>query len=197
MKGKASKERAVNGTIKEILLTILGVPLFYVIALGVIGIAIEWNTVAGGVMAVVVYGFGLYEGVKDLRSREAIEYSVWKVVRIFLMLLLVAAAVFGTISLILATVGWAKYEPEGASFYEFTMYYIQTSVDVLPGLELSETLGLKLPVEPEGAVAGLPVVVFRVLVIFGIVASLTMWWSARSRKKENGERPETHTTIGG
>ena len=184
MKDKDGEERAVDGTVKEILWTILGVPFFYGIALAVIGYAIEWHTVAGGAIAVVCYGFALFSGVKDLRSREAIEYSVWKAVRIFLLLLLVAAAVFGTVSLVLATVGWATYKPEGASFFEFTMYYIWTSVDVLPGLELSETLGLKLPVEPEGTIAGLPVVTFRALLIFWILASLKMWWSARGRKKE-------------
>ena len=146
----------VGRTVKEILGTIVGVAFLYMIALWPVSLLLEWNFAVGGVVAVVYYGFIVYFGIQDLRSPEAVRYSVLKALRIFLLLLLIVVTLFSVISLVLATYGWAKYEPEGASFYEFIEYYFWTCADVVPGLEVSETLGIKLPVEPKEPIAGLP-----------------------------------------
>ena len=49
-------------------------------------------------------------------------------------------------------------------------------------LEVSETLVLELPIEPKGTIAGMPIVVFRAIVIFGVVASVKMCFDARNMR---------------
>ena len=179
--------RNLGGMVKEIFLTIVGVGLCCGIAVATIDQLSQLHAVVGGLAALIWFGVALAMGVWDLRSVEARGYSVWKGLRIFLVMILMGAIVFGEISFLLATVGWAKYEPEGVSFSVFAEYYIMTLVDLLPGLEVSETLDIRLPVKPEGLVAGLLVLLFRAFVIFGVLASFRIWWIARGSKEENGE----------
>jgi len=187
MKVKASWVRNLGGMVKEIFLTILAVWFGCGFAVFIIDQGSQLHAVAGAVAALVISGLALAIGIRDLRSLEARGYSIWKGLRIFLLMILMGAVVFGEISFLLATVGWAKYEPEGVSFYVFAEYYIMTLVDLLPGLEVSETLDLRLPVKPDGLVAGLPVLLFRAFVIFGVLATFRIWWIARGSKEENGE----------
>ncbi len=184
MKVKASWVRNLVVIVKEIFWTILAVGLVCGGAVFIIEQGSQLHAVAGPIVAVVFLAIALWIGYRDLKSVDARGYSVWKGLRIFLLMILMGAVVFGEISFLLAMVGWAKYEPEGVSFYVFAEYYTMILLDLLPGLQVSETFDLRLPVEPNGLVAGVPVLLFRVWVIFGAIKSFMIWWSARDRKQE-------------
>jgi len=164
----------------------LGYILFFSFIFGVVGWtlieAAKLHVAAGVAVAIFWFIAACIAGSKEMRSVEARGYSVWKGLRIFLLILLVGVLVFGHISFVLEQVGWAKYEPEEVSFDPFFEYYVWVFVDMLPGLEVSETLNFKPPIEPVDSVAGLPVLLFRAFVIFGIIASFKIWWSNRFRR---------------
>lgn len=175
---------SISAGVKEILSTVLGLILAYSLALYLVAYLLTWNFVVGGLVAVLFYGYLIRSAIKQIRSPESAKYSILMASRIFLLLALIMVNLFSLISLVLATYGWAKYEPEGDELYIFFEYYFWTFLEVLPGLEVSETFGVKLPVEPRGLGAGLTVVVFRICMIFGIIGSFKVWWSARRKKKE-------------
>ena len=169
---------------------IVGLTLGYILLFSLIFGFVGWTLieaanlhVAAGV-AVAIFWFiaACIAGSKEMSSVEARGYSVWKGLRIFLLILLVGVLVFSHISFVLEQVGWAKYEPEGVSFDPFFVYYVWAFVDMLPGLEVSETLNFKPPIEPVDSVAGLPVLFFRIFVILGIIRAFQVWWSNRFKR---------------
>lgn len=170
--------RSVIDTAKEIAITFFGLFILYGFALFIIGEAYNRH-LALGVLATVAYGGAVYIGVKDFWSPEARQYSVYKGSRIFGLLVLLGAAVFGSLSLLLAKLGWATYATERVALASFNEYYIWVFLDLLPGLKVTQTLGVSPPVKPEGAVAGLPVVAFRAFVVYGLLKALRYWWANR------------------
>jgi hypothetical protein len=136
-----------------------------------------------GLLATLFYAFSLITGLRDLLSREASRFAVRKGLAIFVLLLLTGAAVFGALSLFLEVVGWAQYRSEAPrTFVSFHLYYLWLFLEILPILKITETLNLTAPVQPEGVVAGLPVIAFRVFVVYGLLRALKIWWSAREPK---------------
>ena len=168
-------------TTEEILWTVLGVPIGFALSLVLIGWAAHLHAAAGAAAALVFCVGTVVYGLWDMTSIQARKYPALQGLRIFLLIILVGAAVFGEISRDLAVVGWAKYEPEGGNFLEFTGYYIITFLDVIPGLDILGTLGIKQPFEPDGFVAGLPIVAYRALLIYGVFLTCKAWWDNRHK----------------
>lgn len=176
-----SKSEKVSNTAKEIVITIVSLPLFYMIPLVVMQKAHEKHWLFS-IAVTLIFGCAIFLGLKDLKSFEGRKFSFFKGMRIFFLLVLLTAIAFASLSFLLDRFGWAYYASEFPStLYSFNAYYIGVFFDLLPGIEVRETLGWTLPVKPEGFVAGLPVVVFRTLVIFGLLGSLKIWWSGWSQ----------------
>ena len=136
-----------------------------------------------GLGATLFYGFGLVAGLRDLLSREASRFAIRKGLAIFALLVLSTTAVFGAFSLFLEVVQWAQYSSEWPlTFASFHLYYLWLFLEMLPVLKITETLNLSAPVQPQGVVAGLPVIAFRVFVVYGLLRALKIWWSARGPK---------------
>ncbi len=132
------------------------------------------------VVAVLLGCSLLYMGAQDLTSGEAQHYPMRKGLAIFVLMVLIASAVFGAFSLSLARWEKACY---GGNFPEdlatFSGYYLWLFLDMIPALEITDTLGLTTPVEPTGLVAGMPVLSFRILVLYGLLRVFRVWWKSR------------------
>ena len=176
-----NKWKSVSDTGKEIAFTVVGLPLLYAFPVAVLQGAHDKHWLFGLALT-LFYGYAIFLGLKDLRSFEGMKYPLLKGIRIFLLLVLLAATVFGSLSLVLSRFGWATYASElPESLYRFSAFYIGIFCDLLPGLEVRETLNWTLPVEPKGFVSGSLVLTYRALVIFGLFGSLRIWWTQRSQ----------------
>jgi hypothetical protein len=177
-----------SGVAKGMLRAVWTLPLalvLYAMALTVLDSALKWHWIAG-IFAILLYSVALILGLSDLRSKEAKEFPLIKGLSIFLLLVLVGAAVFGTLSLLLETVDWAQYTTEGyMDLIAFNSYYLWLFADMLPVLKVTETLDLAAPIAPVGVVAGLPVLAFRAFVMYGLLKAIKAWWSERKTVDSN------------
>lgn len=171
----------ISSMAKEIVITIVGLPLLYGFVILLTQKAHERHWLLG-IAATLFLAYLIYLGLKDLRSPAGRKFSLLKGMRIFFLLVLVTAITFASISFLLFQFGWADYATNSPpTLYNFNAFYIGVFLDLLPGIEVRNSLGwTELPVQPEGVVAGLPVIAFRTLVIFGLLGSLRIWWSGES-----------------
>jgi hypothetical protein len=135
-----------------------------------------------GIVATAFYSWGVYLGIADLRSREARRFPVHKGLFIFLLAVLTGIAVAASVSLQLRRVGWAIYEPvstDDDAYFSLVGYYVWVFLDMLPAIKAAELLAFAAPLKPQNSVAGIPVVLFRVFVLFGLLAALKVWWQGR------------------
>jgi uncharacterized membrane protein len=174
---------SVIKSFKETVYTVLLTVSLFSLALALIERAFKKHWLLGAILT-IFYGIVIiFLGLKDIRSKEAKEYSIHKGIRIYILLILAGAAIFSSISMFLMSLGWAKYSSDvSLTFTNFNVFYIWIFFDLIPGLKVSETLGVRLSLTPVGSVAGLPVVLFRVFVIFGVIASFKSWWKVRFSK---------------
>jgi hypothetical protein len=81
--------------------------------------------------------------------------------------------IFAAVSFVLTLLGLVQYEapqkPEDL-LYKLTDAYAWHFLDLLPGLNITTALGWKCPVDLQGGVRGLLLVLFRAAVIFQIFA---------------------------
>lgn len=172
---------------RDVLVTLL---VWLVLSASVIGIIRatteeHWSL---GILATAFYAYGVYLGIADLKSREARTFPIHKGLFIFLLTLLTAIAVAASVSLQLQRAGWALYEPvstAGKAYGDLVTYYVWVCLDMLPAIKATELLAFPAPLTPKNALAGCPVIAFRALVLFGVLAALNAWWQGRKRDHED------------
>ena len=101
-----------------------------------------------------------------------------------------AIAVAASASLQLLRAGWAVYEPTplaDQAYVNFATYYIWVLLDMLPGLQASDLLSFDPSLKPKNAVAGVPVIAFRMFVLFGLLAALRVWWNGRKESNRDDQ----------
>ena len=54
---------------------------------------------------------------------------------------------------------------------------------MIPVLEVTDTLRLTAPLQPTGFMAGLPVLMFRVVIVYVLLKALKTWWDSRKKEK--------------
>jgi len=175
-----------------ILATIFLILLSYGFMLNVVNWALQYSWLFPFV-TIPLIGVLVYLGFQDLKSPEAKGFPIRKGFAIFSMMILIAALGFGAISLWLATVGWADYAPDDLDLFSYNNYYLWLFFDMIPLLKVNDTLGLVAPLQPVGFVAGLPVLVFRILVVYVLLKGLKAWWTGRTEKNEN--RAKSRSTV--
>jgi hypothetical protein len=99
------------------------------------------------------------------------------VITMFAIYVAAAISSFAGISYLLMHQQIAIYEIRADySIGTFADYYVWTFIDMLPSLDVWETLGVSSPAAPKNVAAGLPVLAFRLLVVvFGIRAVWKRW----------------------
>lgn len=65
------------------------------------------------------------------------------------------------------------------SYPNLVYFYVWNFLDLIPILEITDTLNIKAPFTIDNWVAGIPVLLFKIAVVFGIFASIVDWWKAR------------------
>ena len=73
------------------------------------------------------------------------------------------------------------------SIDSFVRLYLYTVVDLLPGIEVWETLHINPPAEPRNAWAGGPLVVFKVFVIVLVWDTFKRWRSTKDAPDPQSE----------
>jgi hypothetical protein len=176
--------RAVRDVAANVVRNILGFALFFIaaamLAVGVregmvkiLGWGLVWPALVFALIAAAVWGtlFGFVD-------KEFIRNPDGKVLPLPAAgLVLGGAAVwiylFAAASYVLALLGFVHYEAPGKPedlLYKLTDAYAWHFVDLLPGLNITSALGWKSPVDLQGGVSGVLLVLFRAAVIFQIFA---------------------------
>jgi hypothetical protein len=169
-----------------ILLTIFFILFVYGFVLNVLNWALQYQWLFP-LVTIPFSGVLIYIGFKDLKSPEAKGFPVRVGLATFTIMILIAALEFGAISLWLATVGWAEYSPENLDLFSYNNYYMWLFFEMIPLLKVNDALGLVAPLQPVGFVAGLPVLTFRIIVLYVLLKGLKTWWTSRIEKNDNME----------
>ncbi len=134
------------------------------------------------IVAIVFCGLALAIGLWELRLSQAKGYPVKKGVGILMLLVLIGAMFFGAISSLLMRAGLAQYQAvPPIDLILFNTFYLWLFFDMLPGLKVPETLSWPIPLQPVGVTAGLPVIGFRLFVLYGLFKGLKIWWDNREK----------------
>lgn len=107
--------------------------------------------------------------------------------------LLAAVIVAGWSSRTLNSLGIGKYVTASAPSPDvFTRLYSYTLADLIPALKITETLNLKPPIKAENFAAGLPVLVFRVFVLWFLFDAFKNW---RNSRKDAGKEKSSDIVL--
>ena len=79
---------------------------------------------------------------------------------------------------------WKYRVSAKASFSTFIDFYGWLFIDLIPGFDVWETLGVQPKVASVGIIAGIPVLAFRAFIIVCVVASVKRWWSDRKATQQ-------------
>jgi hypothetical protein len=178
-------------TIRDVLFTVVIGALLCGSVIWIIQEATEKHWALGTVVT-IFYAYPALLGISDLRSHSARQFPIHKGLAISCLMAFTAIAVAASASLQLLHAGWASYEPpppEGYAYVNLISYYVWVLLDMLPGLDIPELLGFDAPLKPKNPIAGIPVIVFRAFVLFGLLAALKMWWEGRKASESKLSSP--------
>jgi hypothetical protein len=159
--------------VQVVVLTILGIGVVAHMILG--ARQIHWTLEL--ILAIAFFGY-LGKGIQDIRGRASGVQSVSQLGGAFVLLLFVAIVAFSTLSGLLDRFGLPLYStPTPIAAHEYVWYYFWQALDVLPVVDARKWLGQDaLPVATDAA-RGLPVVLFRVVIVFGLLGAVKVWWN--------------------
>jgi hypothetical protein len=101
--------------------------------------------------------------------------------------LMLAIVMAGWVSYTLDALKFGTYNVASArSMNTFIGLYFFTLADLIPLLDITKTLHLKSPAEPQNFIAGLPVLAFRVFVLWFLFEEFRTW--RKGRKKAGMEK---------
>jgi len=85
---------------------------------------------------------------------------------------------FSWVSWVFAIHGVVSYEPQGG-LWSFVLFYFWYLIDLLPILEVWETLGIKAPIVAKAWTAALPILGFRIYMTLGAFSAVVGVWKVR------------------
>jgi hypothetical protein len=109
---------------------------------------------------------------------------------VYLILGLMSAVVLaGWVSLTLHTLGLGRYEITSASSLNaFMQLYFYTFADLIPALKITDTLHISSPIETLDFAAGVPVLAFRIYVLWFVFDAFRNW---RKSRKDAGKEKQS------
>ena len=145
-----------------------------------LGTSLHWGL--GASMTAVAGILLAWFAVKTASYREDDSISIILVYFCFSVLL--GAVVCSGFSYVLQIQEWASYDdaPPQASMQTFRRYYLWTFADMVPAINIWKTFPVPSPIAPADAMAGVPVLIFRLFVLGYVFASITRWWKLQGRK---------------
>ncbi len=85
-------------------------------------------------------------------------------------------------TVLLVDLGWASYTnstEDVSDFIRYVLFYLYLFLVMVPGLKITESLGLEETLEPSDVPAGLLVVTFRAYLLFGAFGAFRSWQKGR------------------
>ena len=151
-----------------------------VLAAGLVIAGFSWllsraHWILGAILALVfvVAAVWLARGMRQ--SRGPIE-----ILSVLVLAILAAAVVFAWISFALHAGRPGAYTvPTSYSPGTFLDLYMIAFLDLLPGIEVLKTLNLSPPITPRTVLGGLPILAFKILVVWFAVEAILSWLEKR------------------
>jgi hypothetical protein len=138
--------------------------------------------VASGCMALM--SVGLYE----LHRRQDRISALRILFGTVLLIVLMASVVCGWWSYLVWRHNPAAYQADvGVNIDRAVEHYLWLFWDLLPGLKVTETLNWPAPLKPTTLAAGLPMLAFRVLFLFGLLNAVRKWWTRNGTDRASPE----------
>lgn len=104
--------------------------------------------------------------------------------------LAIAICVFISYSLEVSEPGLYSFSTENSSTAKstgaFIKLYLWHLVDMIPILDVWDYIPVDKPVKPANVVAGIPLLLFRILMVLPILGAFTRWYSGRKKRIEHG-----------
>jgi hypothetical protein len=187
---RSIKDDAIR-TAREILKVvgrILGLILLLVFLIGLLQIVVKthWSL---GIPYVAILGVVVFFGIRQYQQGKI---DTWQGIGSLCSILLMSVSIFSFISLVLNRFGRAQYEGFDGRFVnniiyvlgQFFGFYVWELFECIPALRINNALGLsEPPLRQSGPVAGVLLLVFRVLIIFIVLDVFRKWWGTRKKSK--------------
>jgi hypothetical protein len=144
-----------------------------------------------GVLLALCFAGGAAWLIGRVRHAAKTEDSSY-IIAVLAVGLLTLAVVGAWFSFTLHTSGVAHYStPEAVSAGRFVDFYLYTFIDLLPGVHAWETLNVTSPIKPLEPLAGLPVLAFKLLVVW---LFFDVWRSWRKKGAGGSDTAEGSST---
>jgi len=59
---------------------------------------------------------------------------------------------------------------------------------MIPSLKVLKTLGIELPIKAEGVLAAMPILAFKVFVVYGVIASFKVWYKIKNESDKSAQK---------
>jgi hypothetical protein len=102
----------------------------------------------------------------------------------FLIVLMAIAACSGASYLIERQVPGSYTIRSPYSVGTFSDYYFWLFVDLIPAIKVWETLGIPAPAKATNVTAGIPVLLFRVFILLGVISTYKQWRQFKKAQRE-------------
>ena len=141
---------------------------------------------AWGLPLTVVFVFGVYFGIRELRRRQV---ETQQGIQAIAIILLLTICVFSFLSFVLYRFGYAHYEgfrtqalnENWSITFNFVGFYTWQLFDVIPALRVNEALGWNSPLLKSGFGSGVLALGFRATVILVLLKEFRAWWAKRGQ----------------
>ena len=125
-------------------------------------------------------------GLYELHRRQDRISKVRILFGTVLLIVLMASIVCGWWSFLVWRANPSAYDSEASANIDHAVeYYLWLFWDLLPGLKVTEVLSWPEPMKPKTFAAGLPVLAFRALFLFGLLNAVRKWWTRSEAKPAN------------
>ena len=166
-------------------LKVFGTVFLVVTPLGFLQIAVEKHWL-WGFPVIAFLCCAVILGIRDYREGRV---NTWQGISALCSMLLITIVIFAFISLALNRFGAAHYQGFPPPLINETRYVLGSLVsfytwqlfEVIPGVRVNEALGFSTPLDRSGIVAGVLVLVFRVVIVFIILDVFRKWWLNRGK----------------
>jgi hypothetical protein len=136
----------------------------------------------GALLAIVIVSTAV---LLTRHVKQAPKLSLSGVVAVLGFSVLTLAIVFAWISFALFQAHLATYEaPNPSTSGQFVDFYMYEFFDLIPSVKVWETLGVKSPIVARGFAAGLPLLAFKIFVLW-VVFDAFASWKQKPAPKEN------------
>lgn len=164
-------------------LKVLGTVFLVLAPLGFLQLAIEKHWLLGFPI-IVFLGSVVYLGIRGYQEGKI---NTWQGISTLCSMLLITISVFAYISFAFNRFGAAHYQGFPAPIINEPKYVLSTFMsfytwelfEVIPGIRVNDALGFGIPLQRSGDIAGLLVLIFRVIIVFIVLDVFRKWWIKR------------------